>query len=95
MTPSNVSEFTPQTTGESSFYTGSYIPDLRGINGFFSGARTLTLIDGERVVPTNTQDSFDLNFITQILVQRIDTVTGGASAAYGSGARERCAQRHP
>ena len=35
---------------------------------------------------TNQGDSVDLNFIPQILVDRIDTVTGGASAAYGSGA---------
>ena len=35
---------------------------------------------------TNTLDSFDLNFIPQVLVQRIDTVTGGGSALYGSGA---------
>jgi outer membrane receptor protein involved in Fe transport len=86
MTPSNISAYTPQTTGNGSFYTGAYIADLRGFNGFFSGARTLTMIDGHRVVSTNTQDSFDLNFIPQVLVQRIDTVTGGASAAYGSGA---------
>ncbi len=86
MTPSNVSAYTPQTTGGSSFYTGAYIADLRGFNGFFSGARTLTMVDGHRVVSTNTQDSFDLNFIPQVLVSRTETVTGGASAAYGSGA---------
>jgi outer membrane receptor protein involved in Fe transport len=86
MTPSNVSQFTPQTSGNSAFYTGAYISDLRGLNGFFSGGRTLTMIDGNRVIATNTQDTFDLNFIPQILVQRLDTVTGGASAAYGSGA---------
>jgi iron complex outermembrane recepter protein len=86
MTPSNVSAYTPQTTGGSSFYTGAYIADLRGFNGFFSGARTLVMIDGNRVIATNTQDSFDLNFIPQVLVSRTETVTGGASAAYGSGA---------
>ncbi|HEY1898763.1 MAG TPA: TonB-dependent receptor [Steroidobacteraceae bacterium] len=86
LTPSNVSAYTPQTTGGSSFYTGAYIADLRGFNGFFSGARTLVMIDGNRVIATNTQDSFDLNFIPQILVSRTETVTGGASAAYGSGA---------
>jgi outer membrane receptor protein involved in Fe transport len=86
MTPSNVSAYTPQTTGGSSFYTGAYIADLRGFNGFFSGARTLVMIDGNRVIATNTQDSFDLNFIPQVLVARTETVTGGASAAYGSGA---------
>ncbi|MGH8149518.1 MAG: TonB-dependent receptor plug domain-containing protein, partial [Steroidobacteraceae bacterium] len=83
--PANVSEFTPTAAPNSPFYSGAYVPDLRGLNGFFS-TRTLTLIDGRRAVATNTSDSFDLNFIPQVLVQRIDTVTGGASAAYGSGA---------
>jgi iron complex outermembrane recepter protein len=85
MTPANISAYTPQTTGGSSFFTGQYVADLRGLNGFFT-SRTLTMIDGHRAVPTSTGDSFDLNFIPQLLVQRIDTVTGGASAAYGSGA---------
>ncbi len=84
-TPSNVSSVTPTTTGNSSFNAGAYIPDLRGLNPFF-GSRTLTLIDGQRAVSTNTLDSFDLNFVPQVLVQRIDTVTGGGSALYGSGA---------
>src|SRR5665213_2944320 len=84
-TPSNISSVTPSTTGNSSFNAGSYIPDLRGLNPFF-GSRTLTLIDGQRAVSTNTLDSFDLNFIPQVLVQRVDTVTGGGSAIYGSGA---------
>jgi iron complex outermembrane recepter protein len=85
MTPANISAYTPQTTGEGSFFTGQYLADLRGLNGFFT-SRTLTMIDGQRAVPTSTGDSFDLNFVPQVLVQRIDTVTGGASAAYGSGA---------
>ena len=85
MTPANISAYTPATTGDSPFFIGAYIPDLRGLNPEF-GTRTLTLIDSRRAVPTNTAGSFDLNLIPQILVQRIDTVTGGASAAYGSGA---------
>lgn len=85
LTPSNVSAFTPTTTGMSSFNTGAYVPDLRGLNPFF-GSRTLTLIDGQRPVATSTIDSFDLNLIPTALVQRIDSVTGGGSASYGSGA---------
>src|SRR5580698_1646539 len=85
MIPSNVSNFTPATTANGSFNTGADIADLRGLNPYF-GSRTLTLIDSQRAVSTNTLDSFDLNFIPQVLVQRIDSVTGGASAAYGSGA---------
>ena len=85
MSPSNISNFTPSTTGNSAFNTGAFVPDLRGLNPYF-GSRTLTLVDGQRAVSTNTLDSFDLNFIPQVLVQRIDTVTGGGSAMYGSGA---------
>jgi iron complex outermembrane recepter protein len=85
LSPANVSTFTPANTGNANFFTGSYIPDLRGLNPYF-GSRTLLLINGERVVNSNQGDSFDLNLIPQVLVSRIDTVTGGASAAYGSGA---------
>jgi len=83
--PANISTFTPANTGNSNFFTGAYIADLRGLNPYF-GSRTLVLIDGQRTVQTEQGDQFDLNFIPQVLVQRIDTVTGGASAAYGSGA---------
>lgn len=85
LTPSNVSNFTPATTGMSSFNTGAFVPDLRGLNPFF-GSRTLTLIDSQRPVSTSTLDSFDLNMIPTALVERIDSVTGGGSASYGSGA---------
>jgi iron complex outermembrane recepter protein len=85
LTPANASTFTPANTGNSNFFTGAYIPDLRGLNPYF-GSRTLTLVDGQRFVQTEQGDQIDLNFIPQILVQRIDVVTGGASAAYGSGA---------
>ncbi len=85
LAPSNVSTFTPANTGNANFFTGSYIADLRGLNPYF-GSRTLVLLNGERVVNSNQGDSFDLNLVPQILVSRIDTVTGGASAAYGSGA---------
>jgi outer membrane receptor protein involved in Fe transport len=85
LAPANVSTFTPANTGNSNFFTGAFIADLRGLNPYF-GSRTLVLIDGQRAVQTEQGDQFDLNFLPQILVQRIDTVTGGASAAYGSGA---------
>jgi iron complex outermembrane recepter protein len=85
LAPSNVSTFTPANTGNSNFFTGEYIPDLRGLNPYF-GSRTLLLINGQRVVNSTQGDSFDMNLIPTILVSRIDTVTGGASAAYGSGA---------
>jgi outer membrane receptor protein involved in Fe transport len=83
--PANVSTFSPTTTGNSSFFAGSTVANLRGLNPFF-GSRTLTLINNRRFVPTNQGDGVDLNFIPSVLVDRIDVVTGGASAAYGSGA---------
>ena len=85
LTPANSSTFTPANTGNSPYFIGAYIPDLRGLNPYF-GSRTLTLVDGQRFVQTEQGDQIDLNFIPQILVERVDVVTGGASAAYGSGA---------
>lgn len=50
-------------------------------------ARTLVLFDGQRVVSSNIfGGGVDLSTIPTALVQRIDVVTGGASAAYGSDA---------
>ena len=83
--PSNVSNNSPTTTGNANFFAGSTIANLRGLNPFF-GSRTLNLVNGRRHVPTNQGDGVDLNFIPTVLIQRMDVVTGGASAAYGSGA---------
>src|SRR5690606_30976672 len=59
---------------------------LRGLDPMF-GSRTLTLIDGRRVVSTSNQaDVVDMNIIPSNLLQRMDVSTGGASATYGSGA---------
>jgi len=83
--PQNVSQFQAATTGGSAFFIGSTLANLRGLNPFF-GTRTLTLVDSRRFIPTTQGDSVDLNFIPSILIQRTEVVTGGASAAYGSGA---------
>ena len=83
--PANVSNNTPATTGNANFFTGSTIANLRGLNPFF-GSRTLNLVNSRRFVPTNQGDGVDLNFIPSVLIDRVDVVTGGASAAYGSGA---------
>ena len=45
--------------------------------------RNLVLINGQRMLPVQAND---LNFIPSALVKRIDVVTGGASAVYGSDA---------
>lgn len=66
----------PQTTGTNTG-AGSAPVDLRGLGI----SRTLVLIDGRRVSSEN-----DLNSIPSVLVKSVDVVTGGASAAWGSGA---------
>jgi outer membrane receptor protein involved in Fe transport len=62
--------------------TGGNFLDLRGL-GY---ARTLVLVDGRRYVPTNPTGSVSINTIPQALIDRVDIVTGGASAAYGADA---------
>jgi outer membrane receptor protein involved in Fe transport len=48
--------------------------------------RTLTLIDGQRVVPAYVGGQTDVSQFPQLLIQRVDVVTGGASASWGSDA---------
>lgn len=48
--------------------------------------RTLILLDGLRVPPTTYIGTIDTNVIPNLLVNRVDVVTGGASAAWGSDA---------
>jgi iron complex outermembrane receptor protein len=81
--PANISNFQVANTGGNAFFVGSTLANLRGLNPFF-GTRTLTLVDSRRFVPTNQGGSVDLNFIPSILIDRVEVVTGGASAAYGS-----------
>lgn len=56
--------------------------NLRGLGA----QRTLFLVDGQRFVATNTTGSVDVNLVPSALISRVDIVTGGASAAYGSDA---------
>jgi len=55
---------------------------LRGVGAI----RTLTLIDGQRVVGANVTGVPDVSLFPQILIKRVDVVNGGASASYGSDA---------
>lgn len=52
----------------------------------FGSNRTLILLDGHRVAPSNFDGTVDTDVLPQMLVQRVDVVTGGASAVYGSDA---------
>ena len=56
--------------------------NLRG----FGPVRTLILLDGHRVPPTNAEGAVDVNTLPQMLMERVEVVTGGASAVYGSDA---------
>ena len=48
--------------------------------------RTLVLMDGKRIPPTLFNGNVDVDIIPQLLVSRVDLVTGGVSAVYGSDA---------
>lgn len=49
--------------------------------------RTLVLIDGRRTVPNQySSNAVSLNSIPTSLIQRVEVITGGSSAAYGSDA---------
>lgn len=64
---------------------GNYF-NLRGLSGVPAPSRTLTLIDGRRPTPAGTDETFDVNVIPSGIIERVEVVTGGASAAYGSDA---------
>ena len=61
---------------------GQSFLDLRSLGA----PRTLTLLDTRRVVSTNLTGSVDVNIMPSGIIQRVEVVTGGASAAYGSDA---------
>jgi iron complex outermembrane receptor protein len=52
----------------------------------FGAQRTLVLMDGHRLTPSNDDGTVDVDTIPQMLISRVDVVTGGASAVYGSDA---------
>jgi iron complex outermembrane receptor protein len=83
--PQNSNFFAPNNVGLGNFNVGAQLVNLRGLNPFF-GTRTLTLVDTKRVVPTTTGGGVDVTLMPSMLVQRTETVTGGASAIYGSDA---------
>ncbi|MGE0447311.1 MAG: TonB-dependent receptor plug domain-containing protein, partial [Vicinamibacterales bacterium] len=56
--------------------------NLRGLDSF----RTLVLLDGNRFVSGDVNGSVNASDLPTPLISRVDVVTGGASAAYGSDA---------
>ena len=75
---------TPTTNGWGSFNVGAQSVNLRGLGT----GRNLVLVNGRRLAPVSAGlgAAADLNMIPSALVQRMDVVTGGASAAYGADA---------
>ncbi len=71
-------------TNTTNFVTtpGQSYANLRGL----TPVRTLVLVDGRRVVAGNPNGVVDLNTVPTFLVDSVETITGGASAVYGSDA---------
>ena len=75
--------FAAQNATVSNGASGAATLNLRGLGD----ARTLVLIDGRRMPYGSTASSAaDLNMIPAALIERVDVLTGGASAVYGSDA---------
>ena len=62
--------------------SGAATISLRGLGT----TRTLILVDGKRVVPTFQGGTVDINNIPTAMIERVDVLTGGASAVYGADA---------
>jgi len=82
--PAVIGAFSPQAQGNvvNSGQTGVSSINLRGLGT----VRTLVLLDGRRGVGAAADGTIDVSAFPQELIQRVDVVTGGASAAYGSDA---------
>ncbi len=82
--PSFIGSSTPNTS------SGSLSNGLAGINALnlrsLGVNRTLILLNGHRTPASAVTGDTDINTIPQQLVKRVDVVTGGASADYGSDA---------
>lgn len=76
----------PQVAGSAGAGTnlgsGSATVNLRNLGA----VRTLVMINGRRVVGSTPDGVVDINMIPPALLARVDVLTGGASAVYGSDA---------
>jgi outer membrane receptor protein involved in Fe transport len=92
-TPSNLSDAlnklpvfinsaTQRNAGNAGGNSGGDFLNLRN----FGQQRTLVLMDGMRLPPSNQNGSVDISTLPQELMSRVDVVTGGASSVYGSDA---------
>jgi iron complex outermembrane receptor protein len=93
--PANISDFVNTLPSISQGSTsanssGSLSNGLAGINSVnlrgLGAGRTLVLLNGQRSVASAVNGVVDVNTFPQDLVERVEVVTGGASAQYGSDA---------
>ena len=63
-------------------FSGGSAPNLRGLG---SGS-TLTLVNGRRLADDTVNGAVDISLIPLAAIERVEVVTDGASAAYGSDA---------
>ena len=83
--PQAISSFNNANTAFSTTFNGLNLTDLR----FLDPERTLVLVNGRRFVsgtPPGGGYGVDLNSIPTAMIERIEVLTGGASAIYGSDA---------
>lgn len=76
---------TGTATGNHGSSTGTNGLSTFSIHGVGT-TRALTLIDGQRIVPANIGGTVDVSQFPQLLIKRVDVVTGGASSSWGSDA---------
>ena len=93
--PENVAELVnnlPSVVGSTTGTTnsGSLASGIAGISAVnlrsLGANRTLVLLDGRRSPISSSNGLVDTNTMPQGLINRVEVTTGGASAAYGSGA---------
>lgn len=79
----NIPALLGSINGTSNVNSGGYNTlNLRGVGTL----RALILFNGHRVGSTRPNGAVDVDVVPQLLLQRVDVVTGGASAVYGSDA---------
>ncbi|MEP7245815.1 MAG: TonB-dependent receptor, partial [Gammaproteobacteria bacterium] len=80
--PAFTGTITPSSTNLNSRQNGINAVDLRGLGS----NRNLVLLNGRRSTPFDEFGNVDLNAVPSLAIQRVEVVTGGASAAWGSDA---------
>ena len=80
--PAFTGTLTPSSTGLNSRQNGINAVDLRGLGP----NRNLVLLNGRRGTPFDEYGIVDLNAVPSLAIGRVEVVTGGASAAWGSDA---------